>query len=70
MRGAAGLLESARPSILYERHPRQMENVGCSLPEFEAFVKVAGCPGHWRNRTRWESPPAGSFRTVPRRRLR
>ncbi len=41
LRGAAGLLAGARPRVLCEIHPRQMENVGSSLAEFEAFVRQA-----------------------------
>ncbi len=42
LRGAAGLLRAARPRVLCEVHPAQMQNVGCRVADFEAFVRDAG----------------------------
>ena len=39
MRGARDLLRRKRVVVLCEIHPRQMENCGSSLAEFEVFLQ-------------------------------
>jgi hypothetical protein len=42
LRGARAILTTHRPRVLCEVHPRQMENCGSSLAEFNAYLDSVG----------------------------
>ena len=42
LRGAREVLTTYRPRVLCEVHPKQMENCGSSLAEFEAYLESVG----------------------------